>query len=143
LPEIVYYYQKLAMKKTVVFIALLFGMAQLTTGQTLSYKDLLGKWEGTDEKSQTGALEFLDSSRMAMSMMGSAPRSLMYSIDFAKNPAAMDLYRDASKKGMALKCLIQLIDANTLKWQVFPGGDRPDKFDEDSPGTLIVLKRKK
>ena len=131
------------MKKTVVFIAMLFGMAQLTTGQTLTYKNLLGKWAGTDERSQTGALEFLDSANMAMSMRGSAPRSLMYSIDYTKNPAAMDLYRDASRKGMALKCLIQLVDANTLKWQVFPDGQRPDKFDEDSPGTLIVLKRQK
>ena len=131
------------MKKTLLFATLLFALTQLAVGQTMSYKNLMGKWEGEDGKNQTGSLEFIDSSKMAMSMMGSAPRSLMYNIDFTKTPAAMDLYRDPTKKGMALKCLIQLVDVNTLKWQVFPDGQRPDKFDEDSPGTLIVLKRTK
>lgn len=131
------------MKKTILFTALVFALTQLAVGQTMSYKSLMGKWEGTDGRDQAGSLEFLDSSKMAMSMMGSAPRNLMYSIDFTKNPAAMDLYRDPTRKGMALKCLIQLVDANTLKWQVFPNGERPDKFDDDSPGTLIVLKRTK
>lgn len=131
------------MKKTLFFTGLLFTLTQLAVGQTTSYKNLVGKWEGMDGKNQTGALEFIDSSKMAMSMMGSTPRNLMYSIDFTKTPAAMDLYRDPSKKGMALKCLIQLIDANTLKWQVFPDGQRPAAFDDDTPGTLIVLKRMK
>jgi hypothetical protein len=131
------------MKKTIFLTALLFALAQLTHGQAMSYKNLLGQWSATDEKDQNGSLEFLDSAKAAMSIMGTPPRTLMYSIDFSKNPAPMDLYRDPSKKGTALKCLIQLVDANTLKWQVFPSGTRPDKFDDDSPGTLIVLKRKK
>jgi len=131
------------MRKTLLFTTVLFAFSHLAIGQTTTYKNLLGKWEGRDGRNQTGSLEFVDSSKMAMSMMGSPARSLMYSIDFSKSPAALDLYRDPSRKGMALKCLIQLLDANTLKWQVFPSGDRPEKFDEDSPGTLIVLKRVK
>jgi hypothetical protein len=118
-------------------------LAHLALGQTMSFKNLLGKWEGTDDKNKTGSIEFLDSTRMTMAFMGSGPRALLYSIDFTRNPAPMDLYRDPSKKGMALKCLIQLIGPNSLKWQVFPGGDRPDKFADDSPDTIIIMERKK
>ena len=130
------------MRKTLLFTTLLLALTQLASGQTTSYKNILGKWEGVDDNNQTCTLEFLDSSHMAMSMRGSTPRSLMYSVDLTRNPVPMDLFRDPSTKAMALKCLIQLVDGNTLKWQVFMKGQRPDKIDEGSPGTIFVLKRK-
>lgn len=134
------------MQKPFFLMTLLFVFAHLAYGQTPSYKILLGKWEGTDEKNKTGAIEFLDSNKMTMSFKGSAPRALMYSIDLTRdvtrNPVRMDLYRDSSSKAAALKCLIQLTGPNSLKWQVFPGGDRPENFDEGSPGTMIVMQRK-
>ena len=108
------------MKKTIFLTALIFALAQLAHAQTMSYKKLLGQWATTEEKDQNGSLEFLDSARAAMSIMGTPPRTLMYSIDFSKNPATMDLYRDPSKREMALKCLIQLVDANTLEMAGVP-----------------------
>jgi hypothetical protein len=54
----------------------------------------------------------------------------------------MDLYLNQLGKGRPLKCLTQLTDSNTIKWEIFPDGQRPAKFVEDSSGTFVILKRK-
>jgi len=122
-------------------VVLLFLAAGSALAQTSTYKDFLGKWGATDEEKHVGSLNFLDSSRLLMSMMGREPVRVFYRLDVSGTPAKLDVYRDPSRTGISLKCLIQLVGPNSLKWQVFPDGNRPDHFKDNSDGTLIVLKK--
>lgn len=124
-------------------VLLLVFVSGYAVGQSLSYKDFLGKWKGKDEKSQQGAITFIDSARMTMSIMGSQPIPMYYRLDLSKIPARLNIYRDLTRKGVALKSLIQLLDPNTLKWQVFPDGEQHDNFEDKSDGTLIILQKGK
>lgn len=117
-------------------------MRGFVSGQSLSYKAFLGRWKGQDEKRQTGAIMFLDSLRLNLSFMGAGPMPMYYRMDLSSDPVKLDLYRDPARKGVALKSLIQLVDSNTIKWEVFPGGERPEKFVEGPASTLVVLTRK-
>jgi hypothetical protein len=126
-------------KLLLVLLLLLAGGSAMA--QTSAYKDFLGKWGGTDEEKHVGSLNFLDSSRLMMSMMGREPVRVYYRLDASGTPVKLDIYRDPSRTGMSLKCLIQLLGPDSLKWQVFPDGKRLDHFQDNSDGTLIVLKR--
>ena len=124
-------------------VLLIFLAGGLAMAQTSTYKDFLGKWGGTDEEKHVGSLNFLDSSRLMMSMMGREPVRVLYRLDASGTPAKLDIYREPTRTGMSLKCLIQLLGPDSLKWQVFPDGKRPAHFQETSDGTLIVLKKEK
>jgi hypothetical protein len=44
----------------------------------------------------------------------------------------------------ALQGFLLFVENNTVKWQIFPGGNRPTTYDENSPnGPVITLKRVK
>jgi len=131
-------------RKLFLFIIVFLPFFQSANAQKPSFKDIQGKWEGKDERGQNGAIEFIDSSRLNLIFMGSAPIAMSYKIDYTQKPATLDIYKSgkAGSKPMILKCLLSLVDPQTIKWQVFPGGDRPDNFTEDELSTLITLKKK-
>jgi len=110
-------------------------------GQAVSYKDLVGKWQGTDEKNEKGSLRFIDSSKIAVSMMSGPELEMNYKIDFSKDPMWLDLYRKDAPTQIMLKGLIRLNSKNELKWQVFPDGKRPADFMIDRSGTSLILQR--
>ncbi|WP_187359740.1 hypothetical protein [Mucilaginibacter ginsenosidivorans] len=35
------------------------------------------------------------------------------------------------------------VDNNTIKWQIFPDGNRTENYDENATGPIITLKRTK
>jgi len=106
-------------------------------------KDLLGKWEGKDSRSEVGGLYFLKDSKVVLSGRGSFSPAMSYTIDFKSNPAKIDLLMQSPNGGMRMnmKGLLQFIDNNTIKFQVFPDGNRPAGFDQLSSQNIVLLKR--
>jgi hypothetical protein len=125
--------------RILLVLAMVMGFTSLKA-QNVTYKNLLGKWEGADEKNQMGSIQFIDSSNLIMSFSGSPEIKMNYKIDFSKNPAWMDV-SPGRGRGQVLKSLIQLINQDTLKWEVFPDGQRPSDFTQGAITTVIVLKK--
>lgn len=99
-------------------------------------KDLVGTWHGTDSGNKIGELIFKDYGKVALNIDGHLMRDLDYKVDLTKTPAPLYITIKTldGKQQMTLKCLIQFIDNNTLKWQIL--GDNND------PGnSSITLKR--
>lgn len=109
--------------------------------QHLSYKNFLGTWKAKDGSGKQGTITFIDSMRIRMSVMGGDPHQLYYRLDFSAVPAKLDLYRDQAREDDVFKSLVQLLDPKSLKWQIFPNGRRSDRFDEESAGNILVLKK--
>ena len=68
-----------------------------------------------------------------------------YIVDFGSNPVTIDLLAQ-SPDGNArinMKGLLQFIDNNTIKFQIFPTGFRPDNFDLHAKQMVLILKRVK
>lgn len=131
------------MKKSLLILAAIFLFSTVTTvAQSKTSKDLIGKWEGTDERNDNGSLQFLDSSKVVMTMMGEKMPTALYKADFSQTPVLLDIIIDQRGQKFVMKSLIQFLDDSRLKWQVFPDGNRPKDFSDNSFGTAVILKRK-
>jgi len=107
-------------------------------------KSLLGKWQGTDERSQGGAIEFLPDSKATVMVMGMQIRIDEYKMDDSKDPIQMQLIVKRNGQTMNLFGLIKFIDTDTIKWEVFPmAQQQPTAFSENAKDTSVVLKRQK
>ena len=130
------------MKKTILSIALMlcaaFAFAQHTK------KDLIGKWAGVEDANQKGFMIFKTTSQMAMYTQGDDPRYFAYTVDFSKTPAPLDiLAKSPAGKEVTLPLLIQFIDNNTIKIQVFDSGNRTANFNKKLKKSISILKRVK
>src|SRR5690349_4082953 len=117
------------MKKS--FVALFVGLLFFTVGassQQRNMRDLIGKWEEQGDKADNGSLEFVDSSKVVMSMKGRKLNPSAFTVDFSKNPIPLDIIMVRGEEKRILKSLIQFVDHDTMKWQVFPAGDRGTAF---------------
>jgi hypothetical protein len=101
-----------------------------------SASDLTGRWETADV---SGSIEFIEGSKVVVNISGLQVPATNYTIDFSKDPVWFDVFITSSR---AAKGLLQFIDDDTIKWQIFLNGDRPNDFN-DSNNPTIVLKRKK
>ena len=129
------------MKRNILTLLLILLSVTLFAQKHTS-KDLIGKWEGKDVRSEVGGLIFLANSKVILSMRGSNSPAMTYSADFTSNPIKIDLSLTAQNgTKMQMKGLLQFIDNNTLKFQVFPKGDRPANFDALSSQNVVMLKR--
>lgn len=129
------------MKKNILaFLLILLSVSVFAQKHT--QKDLIGKWEGKDVRSEVGGLTFLMNSKVILSVRGSNSPAMGYTADFTSNPIKIDLsLTGPSGAQMKMKGLLQFVDNNTLKFQVFPNGDRPANFDGLSSQNIVMLKR--
>ena len=129
------------MKKNILaFLLILITVSVFA--QKHSQRDLIGKWEGRDARSDVGGLFFLKDSKVILSMGGSFSPAMSYTVDFKSNPIKIDLFmKNTNGIQMTMKGLLQFVDKNTLKFQVFPRGDRTPDFDPKSSQNLVLLKR--
>jgi hypothetical protein len=105
-------------------------------------KDLIGKWEGKDSHSEVGGIFFLKGNKAILSARGTYSPAMSYTADFKSNPIKIDLVMQAANgTRMSMKGLLQFIDNNTIKFQVFPVGERPSNFDPLSSQNIVLLKR--
>jgi len=132
-----------AMKKfwmgLIVVLTGLNAFSQTTaSAQTITIKNLVGRWEAADG----AGLEILDSSRIFVTYGKDRKPILSYKADFSKSPCWFDFtVKDTAQKLSTMKSLI-LLDNDVLKWQVFEEGNRPANFAADK-GDIVILRRKK
>lgn len=103
---------------------------------------IIGKWIGTDESNETGGIEFSNNKTAKLLMMGKEMPITEYKVDYSKNPIWVDLIVKRNGQTMTLFVLIEFIDPNTIRWEVFPmANKRPITFSGKSETTSIILKR--
>ena len=107
-------------------------------------KDLIGKWEGADSQGTKASIQFLDTNKVVVIIGNNAMPPYTYTIDLPKNPAKLDITMLTPNGQATLQGFLVFVDSNTIKWQIFPNGGRPDVYDENLPGgPVLTLKRVK
>ncbi|HVS90451.1 MAG TPA: hypothetical protein VHE59_00365 [Mucilaginibacter sp.] len=125
-------------------ITLLLAFCSITAFAQHAKKDLIGKWEGADSQDVKASINFIDTNKVTVFIAGHDFPPYTYTIDLPKNPARIDIAMLTPDGGQAvLKGFLLFDDDNTIRWQIFPDGNRPDVFDEKSDAPIITLKRVK
>ena len=127
------------MKKNLVIIivVVLATIAKTGNAQQRSIADLTGRWESAD--GITGSIEFVEGAKVVVSINGLQVPATSYTLDFSKDPIWFDVFVSQSH---AVKGLLQFVDDNTIKWQIFLDSDRPMDFTDGAPGAMILKRRK-
>jgi hypothetical protein len=118
----------------------LFLIGLFSYSQPKSLQDMKGLWEfGGEEK--TGAyLEIVDSSTIFLNYMGERKKLSDCRIDFSKSPAWFDFSTQDSASVIHVKTLLEIVNDNTIKWQLFVDEERPAYF-SSSKGETYYLKK--
>ncbi|MFI5162025.1 MAG: hypothetical protein ACHQHN_12155 [Sphingobacteriales bacterium] len=131
------------MKKYILTL-LLFALFPVLVFAQHTKKDLIGKWEGTDSQGTKASIQFLDTTKVSVNINGAPLPPYTYTIDLPKSPARLDIVMQTIKGEAILPGFLLFVDSDTIKWQIFPGGKRAEKYDENSPdGPVITLQRVK
>lgn len=108
-------------------------------GQQKKLQDLVGRWEILGEN--TGAsLEVIDSSTMVLIYDGEKRKIMEYKIDFSKSPIWFDFSTGDSSSIVKVKSLLEIMNDNMIKWQLFMDEDRTAHF-SSSKGELFYLRK--
>lgn len=134
------------MKSTItrkILILLMIGTFSIVQAQQKS-NSIIGKWKGTDERTEKGGIEFLKDGTAKIVMMGQPFPVNEYKVDSSKNPIWITLIVKRNGQTMTLYGLIKFIDSDTIKWEVFPMAQKqPIAFSENATDTSVILKRQK
>lgn len=126
--------------KKLLILMILFSIHSVNAQQ--KNNSIIGKWIGTDESNETGGIEFSNNKTAKLLMMGKEMPITEYKVDYSKNPIWVDLIVKRNGQTMTLFVLIEFIDPNTIRWEVFPmANKRPITFSGKSETTSIILKR--
>ena len=107
--------------------------------QQKKLQDLVGRWEIVGEK--TGAcLEVIDSSTMVLIYDGEKRKIMECKIDFSKSPIWFDFSTGDSSSVVKVKSLLEIVNDNMIKWQLFMDEDRTAHF-SSSKGELFYLRK--
>ena len=110
--------------------------------QQKKMNDLLGRWEIVNNK-DSATLEIIDSSTITLTYNGEKKKIIDYKIDFAKNPIWFDFSTiDSSYTTVTVKSLLEIMNDNMIKWQLFVDEERTPYF-SSSKGELFYLKKVK
>ena len=127
------------MKK--IFFVVLLGLSGLDAiSQQKKFTDLLGRWEFVGEQNRGACLEIIDSSNIILSYNGEKKKIRYYQIDFAKSPIWFDFSTEDSASTVSVKSIMEIMNGNMIKWQLFIDEDRPNYF-SSSKGELLYLKK--
>jgi len=130
------------MKKIFLMLIVLFGGIQ-AFNQQKQFRDLVGRWEIVGEQGDSASLEVIDSSTIILSYMGEKKRIIDYKIDFQKSPIWFDFSTvDSASSIVAVKSILEMVNDNMLKWQLFLDEDRTDHF-SSTKGELFYLRKAK
>ena len=104
---------------------------------------IIGKWIGTDEKNQTAGVEFLQNGKAKLLFYGQE-MPFDYKVNYEKDPISIVLTAKPKDKVLTMYGLIKFINADTMKWELFPMTDKqPNAFSKNPVGTSVILKRNK
>ena len=110
--------------------------------QQKQLKDLIGRWEIVGEQSDSASLEIIDSSTIILNYMGEKKRIVDYKIDFQKSPIWFDFSTGDSSSTVVVKSLLEVMNDNMIKWQLFVDEDRTEHF-SSTKGELYYLRKAK
>lgn len=132
------------MKKINATLFLIFFFSAVFA-QQYTKKNLVGQWEGKDSQNTKASILFLDTDKVVVAIGGNTMPPYTYTIDLPKNPAKLDI-KMLGPNGQTATLLgfLLIVDSNTIKWQIFPRGNRGSAYDENSTdGPVITLKKVK
>lgn len=122
------------MKKIISFTIIILLAASSVHAQLRNTTDLLGIWTGPQIR-----VEFTGSSTVSVVFAGNKKQTGTYTADFLLTPATLEMSFNDGNKPLEFKCLVELVDNNTLKWEVFSKTGNPRYFSRGSS----MLKRAK
>ncbi len=129
------------MKKIFLVLMILFAGIQ-AFNQQKQLKDLIGRWEIIGEQSDGACLEVIDSSTIVLNYMGEKKKIIDYKIDFQRSPIWFDFSTGDSSSIIVVKSLLEIMNDNMIKWQLFLDEDRTDHF-SSTKGELYYLRKAK
>ena len=110
--------------------------------QQKQLKDLIGRWEIVGEQSDSASLEIIDSSTIILNYMGERKKIIEYKIDFQRSPIWFDFSTGDSSSTVMVKSLLEVMNDNMIKWQLFVDEDRTEHF-SSTKGELYYLRKAK
>ena len=126
----------------IVIAGILVFLGTTGFGQQKKLKDLIGRWEIVGEQSDSASLEVIDSSTIILNYMGEKKKIIEYKIDFQKSPIWFDFSTGDSSSTIVVKSLLEIMNDNIIKWQLFVDEDRADHF-SSTKGELYYLRKAK
>ena len=129
------------MKKIFLVLMILFTGIQ-AFNQQKQLKDLIGRWEIIGEQSDSACLEVTDSSTIILNYMGEKKKIIDYKIDFQRSPIWFDFSTGDSSSVVVVKSLLEIMNDNMIKWQLFVDEDRTEHF-SSTKGELYYLHKAK
>ena len=129
--------------KKIFFVLMILFTGTEAFNQQKQLKDLIGRWEIVGEQSDSASLEIIDSSTIILSFMGEKKRIIDYKIDFQRSPIWFDFSTSGDSSSVVLvKSLLEVMNDNMIKWQLFVDEDRTDHF-SSTKGELYYLRKAK
>ena len=101
---------------------------------------MVGTWEIIGEQDFGGGLQIIDSANILIRFMGEEKRILEYKIDFSKSPYWFDFSAKDSTSISKFKSLLEFVNDDMLKWQIFTDEVRANHF-TSTTGESFYLKR--
>ena len=108
--------------------------------QQKKLKDLIGRWEIVGEQNTGACLEVIDSTTLVLIYDGEKRKIIDYKIDFTKSPIWFDFSTGDSSSVVTVKSLLEIMNDNMIKWQLFMDEDRTVHF-SSSKGELFYLRK--
>src|SRR5215204_6507437 len=130
------------MKRMIVITGILVFIGTAGFSQQKKLKDLIGRWEIIGEQNDSASLEVIDSSTIILTYMGERKKINDYKIDFQKSPIWFDFSTGDSSSTVVVKSLLEIMNDNMIKWQLFVDEDRTDHF-SSTKGELFYLRKTK
>ena len=107
-----------------------------------SLQNLVGRWEAVRAASESGGLEVVDSTAIYLVYGSEKKKIVSYKADFSATPVRFDFVVKDSTETITLKSLLEFVNNDLIKWQLFEGDAKPLYFANDS-GEILYLRRKK
>ena len=126
----------------IVIAGILVFLGTTGFGQQKKLKDLIGRWEIVGEQNDSASLEVIDSATIILNYMGEKKKIVDYKIDFQRSPIWFDFSTSDSSSVVLVKSLLEIMNDNMIKWQLFVDEDRTDHF-SSTKGELYYLRKAK
>jgi hypothetical protein len=128
--------------KKIFFVLMILFTGTEAFNQQKQLKDLIGRWEIVGEQGDSASLEIIDSSTIILNYMGERKKIIEYKIDFQRSPIWFDFSTGDSSSTVVVKSLLEVMNDNMIKWQLFVDEDRTEHF-SSTKGELYYLRKAK
>jgi len=128
------------MKKGMLAVICFLLSAQLLAQRSI--QSLVGRWEAVRTANEGGGLEVVDSTAIYLVYGTEKKKIVSFKADFTVVPARFDFTVKDSTETLNLRSLIEFINDDMIKWQLFEDDVMPVHFVNDT-GEILYLRRKK